>query len=97
MNEHRNPETQYQNHPDGGLAFRGPSNTGAALVDDGHRQPIPPSKYPITIVETDHGFIVEVGCKKIVIEKASVLIAKLAEYLQDRRKAEDAFRDGKFF
>lgn len=51
----------------------------------------------ITIQALNHGYVVAVGCHSFAIEKASDLIAKLAEYINNPAETEKKWNEGKLF
>lgn len=52
---------------------------------------------PITIKQLNYGYIIEVGCQTFAIESASLLIAKLSEYISNPGETEKKWNDGKLF
>lgn len=51
----------------------------------------------LAIRQLDYGYMVEVGCQVFAIESASVLIAKLSEYILNPAATEAKYREGKLF
>lgn len=52
---------------------------------------------PIRIEQLSHGYVVQVGCQNFAIESASMLIAKLSEYILNPAETESKHEQGKFF
>jgi len=60
--------------------------------------PISPNKiYDINITAVDHGFVCRVGCKTLVVETKSKLIALFSEYITDPETAQNKLNIGKLF
>lgn len=51
----------------------------------------------VTIRQLDHGYLVDVGCQCFAIQDWSILIGKLALYLQNPDEIEKKHLDGKLF
>lgn len=60
--------------------------------------PTPPNKIrDIHITALNHGYVVAIGCSNFAIEKASDLISKLSEYLNNPATTEKKWEEGKLF
>ena len=71
-----------------------PRSIGAGRMET----PMPPNKImDIHITACSHGYVVAVGCSNFAIEKASDLIAKLSEYLNNPAETVRKWNDGKLF
>lgn len=56
-----------------------------------------PKARGISIQETDHGYMVHVGCQSFAIESRHRLMALLSEYLESPEATEKKHREGKLF
>lgn len=50
----------------------------------------------VRIIQVDHGYILNVGCKTIALDTPAKIIFALKLYLTNPAKVEDAFLNGKF-
>lgn len=73
------------------------SNDRPSYVEGpGEMAPIRPDRIrPIQIEQLDRGYVVQVGCQRIVIVSASELISSLATYISSPNDTERRYNEGK--
>lgn len=84
--------------PDQNLKANVAINPGMATQQNlvGTPPPRPPLKRirPLSIVQLEHGYNVNVGCSTIAIENKARLVSLFARYLDDPEKTEKDFING---
>jgi len=63
----------------------------------GNEAMLPNTIRDVQITQLDHGYVVHVGCQRFAIENASILIAKLTEYVYHPAATEQKWKEGKLF